>query len=264
MDNPQLVSSDIVLIDFGVSFKIQRPSHGATTPLAYKAPEVLPHLQASELRVPERQMKCSRKQDVWSLAHVIFGIRFSRILFEETWLMEEESRVDSLVKEIWDIEESKGDVIIEKMTRDVLGDEPEDEKDKADKISKVKELHSDGLKEAAKRSRRRRENDSEYPFIIETFRPETPVPQWNGHISRVEAACLYDLLRKMLLIIPKQRLSMKEVANHPWFHADFELLSQELKARMRIGHDENAVEIDQMGRIMRSLYQRKRAGSFSH
>ena len=182
------MSHQALLIDLGEAFLDSSPPiHGVGTPISYCSPELL------------LGKKASKASDIWALACTVFEIRAGFPLFE--------SFINSRAE------------IIEEVVR-IVGPLPEPLRYLAEKSGFVAkgpaELDESALKDQIQGIGIYDQESPEYDDNRISRDYDTLLEPLGKRISSQEAADLADLLRKMLDYTPGNRLSVKEVAKHPW------------------------------------------------
>lgn len=190
---PNILQEDIFLVDFGMSFPADRKpaDYEPATQVLFVTPEAY------------FDGDVSFASDVWALACVIFQIRAGVSPFD-AWF----DTINPTLKEMvwtlgrlpdpwWDSWEERRRSFEE--NGDVL---PADRaEDPTDKISLRQKLHNIGRQDDPSTQ------DLEWSIIEKT----------GMSLDEAEVELLGDLLEKMIKYRPEERISMKEVVQHPWF-----------------------------------------------
>lgn len=229
-DLSQLRSTgDISVIDWGECFNVSNPPEFIGTPNAYSAPEV------------RFQFNPGFSGDVWALACTLIEVRTRSAMFDNTTSVGELVACFSVF--LGPLPEPYRSVRI-KQLREMLeevgeGDDPGSLRLKKSAEEQLEELSGKlleredtiGFKRAL--ARRREKTGYENPLLasmaVEWFSTEsprgpdgkidehaTPIKQrWK--LEKDEFASLGDLLTKTFKYDPKDRLSLDEFLDHPWF-----------------------------------------------
>ena len=183
--DPNLLSSDITIIDFGESFKQDSPpGHGVGTPAGYKAPELF-------FNDPP-----SKRSDIWALTCTLFEIRAGSQLFAGYFGSEYEA-LENIVSTLGNLPEPWHSRWIQKYNsaKDVI----------AGSLPLRSQIQNIGVDDTINEY----EPDDRYNSDL-LERPRTTV-------SEDEAVLMEDLLSKLLTYRPGERKSIEWISEHPWF-----------------------------------------------
>ncbi|KAG6864085.1 hypothetical protein C0991_000262, partial [Blastosporella zonata] len=186
---------NILLIDFGQSFRGPQPPEGYH-------PATAPHYQPPESRFDGR---INMSSDIWALACTIFQIRAGFPLFESFFgtdddvLKEMVATLGKLPETWWHLFENRH------LWFDEDGNPKPQELQETlvlvEKTSIKQKLVGIGSQDVPP------ENGTDGPMIERT----------GTRLGDIEIELLGDLLGKMLRYRPEDRISIREVASHPWF-----------------------------------------------
>ncbi|KAL5531926.1 hypothetical protein ACEPAF_5489 [Sanghuangporus sanghuang] len=189
--NPQFLEEDVVLIDYGQSYFTDRVPKDYTpaTPYHYLSPEAY------------FDSKLTFASDVWALACVIYEIRAGFALFEP-FLASTHTVLKQMVEMLGRFPDPWWSSWDQRLKWFEESGEPKSEAEQqkagvfvqAEKTSIRRKLCSIGIPDEA------------YDEVT------TGTP-----LEKEEADLLADLLEKMLNYLPEDRITMKEVVQHPWF-----------------------------------------------
>ena len=186
----QCLSNKILIVDFGESFYLTDPPDGLSSLGAsnnYSAPELI------------FQTKVSAATEIWALACTLFAIRTGQDLFD-TFYNEEHEVTEQMVQLLGRFPEPWSTIWKER------GYNVNDERMPTGKRTPLEIGHS-----LAKLIRR--------PLVRPLLRPE--LREQVIPISEKEIIIFSDLLHKMLKLLPSQRITAGEVADHSWFRAEY-------------------------------------------
>jgi serine/threonine-protein kinase SRPK3 len=194
--NPKLLSEDILLVDFGCAFPSNDPPSnpdeiGLT--MSYSAPEVI------------FDSKLSVYSDIWALGCVLFEIRSGGQLFGD-WIGTKDDVLRQIVQAFgklpepwWSMWDQRGAF---------FDDNGEPRMTWEDGIARATKFGLDEMI-ADIGAEDEEEDNPERPCAV--------MLEPNGAtVLEEEASQMKDLLDKILKWIPAERISIKEIAKHPW------------------------------------------------
>ncbi|XHG09836.1 hypothetical protein AWENTII_012874 [Aspergillus wentii] len=180
--DPQFLTDQIYVIDFGESFDLSHPPKTLGTPRSYCAPELL-------LGEPP-----SIASDLWALACTLFTIRMGRKIID-LFDNEPDDYLYFLVLMLGPLPEPWWSTTWEGC-RDWFQDEPDSEWRAVQKdLTPVKEIRA----------------------VEDLLKLGVEVEGEIRDISQEEVKVLGDLLRQLTRFRPEERLSIKGVQEHEWF-----------------------------------------------
>ncbi len=193
--DPQFLSEDILLVDFGQSFPFDSPPQAEDVgiPFSYCAPEVI------------FDSTVNKYSEIWALGCVIFELRAGQQLFA-SWSGGQDEILRQMVQTFgrlpdpwwaaWD------------KRADFFDDHGKPKKEWSDGIPKAVEYPIDDLISDIGSE----DEEDESPRKAEAMLEPT-----SRRVPEEEAAQLKDLLESIFKWVPEDRASLNKVLNHPWF-----------------------------------------------
>ncbi|EPE32977.1 Protein kinase-like (PK-like) [Glarea lozoyensis ATCC 20868] len=194
--NPQLLSEDILLADFGCAFPSNNPPSnpdeiGLT--MSYSAPEVI------------FDSKMSVYSDIWALGCVLFEIRSGAQLFGD-WIGTKDDILRQMIQAFgklpepwWSLWDQRGAFFDDNGEPRTTWDDGIARATKFELNDMIAEIGAEDEEE----------DDPERPCAVMLEPNGVTVPE-------EEASQMKDLLEKILKWIPEERISIKEIAKHSW------------------------------------------------
>lgn len=194
--NPQFISEDIVLVDFGCAFPLNSPPSspdGIGLTMSYSAPEVI------------IDSKMSAYSDIWALGCVIFEIRSGGQLFGD-WIGTKDDILRQMVQAFGKLPEPWW-TAWENRTL-FFDDDGEPRKTWDDGIVRASKFELDEMISEID-AEDAEEDDPERSCAAMLEPNSVKVPE-------DEALQMQDLLERILKWKPEERISIKEIMDHHW------------------------------------------------
>ncbi|KAM3074872.1 hypothetical protein ACMFMG_008286 [Clarireedia jacksonii] len=195
--NPRILSEDILLVDFGCAFPSDSPPSNLDDiclTMSYSAPEII------------FDSKMSVYSDIWALGCVLFEIRSGGQLFGD-WVGTKDDVLRQMVQAFGKLPEPWWTAWENRVL--FFDDDGEPKKTWEDGIARASKFELD---EMIAEIGAEDDDDDEDPE-----RNCAVILEPNGSkVPEEEASQMEDLLGRILKWKPEERISIKEIMNHPW------------------------------------------------